>query len=98
MFPTQITFRNLRSSPDLGVRIRDLCEKLSHVHPRIVNCRVAIDHPLPQRKAVETPFVVEVRVRLPGVVDICAPPQQSTDIDTGLRKAFAAVRRQLRAS
>ena len=55
MFPTQITLRNLRSSPDLGVRIRDLCEKLSHVNPRIVNCRVAIEHPTPVRRMAQEP-------------------------------------------
>ena len=98
MFPTQITLRNLRSSPDLGVRIRDLCEKLSHVNPRIVNCRVAIEHPTPARRMAQepTPFLIEVRVRLPGVVDVVAPLQQSQDVDAALRKAFAAVRRQLR--
>jgi ribosome-associated translation inhibitor RaiA len=99
MFPTQITFRNLRSSPDMGVRVRDLCEKLSHVNPRIVNCRVAIEQPAPVRRAAQVPpFVIEVRVRLPGIVDIVAPPQQSDDVDTALRKAFASVRRQLRES
>jgi hypothetical protein len=43
-----------------------------------------------------TPYLIEVRVRLPGVVDVVAPTQQSQDVDAALRKAFAAVRRQLR--
>jgi len=45
---------------------------------------------------VTTPFLIEVRVRLPGVVDVVAPLQQSEDVDAALRKAFAAMRRQLR--
>ena len=88
MFPTQITLRNLRRSPDLTVRVRDLCEKLGHVHPRILSCRVAIEHATPS-------FLIEIQVRLPALEIVC-PQQKDVDIDAALRRAFSATRRQLR--
>jgi len=89
MFPTQITLRHLRSSPAVSVRVRDLCEKLGHIHPRIQNCRVAIEH------APEHPYSVEVRLRLPSS-EIVTPPLEDEELDVALRKAFATVRKQLR--
>ena len=98
MFPTQITLRNLRSSPELSVRIRDLCEKLGHLHPRILNCRVAIEQPLVRtRRAVPSisSYFVDVQVRLPDR-EIAAQPQQDAELEGAIRKAFVLVRRQLR--
>ena len=98
MFPTQITLRNLRPSPDLNVRVRDLCEKLGHVHPRILNCRVAIEltHAADGRsRVVPQPYTVEVRLRIP-TTEIVTPYLEDEELDAALKKAFAAIRRQLR--
>jgi hypothetical protein len=96
MFPTQITLRNLRPSTELSVRIRDLCEKLGHLHPRILTCRVAIEQSfIRSRKPVPMPYHVDVLVRLPGR-DIAAHPQEDLQLDTAIKKAFVLVRRQLR--
>ena len=98
MFPTQITLRNLRPTPELSVRIRDLCEKLGHLHPRILNCRVAIEQPIVRtRRAVRpaSPYFVDVQVRLPGR-EIAAEPQEDAELEAAIRKAFLIVRRQLR--
>ena len=95
MFPTQITLRNLRSSEELSGRVRDLCEKLSHLHPRILNCRVAIEHPLARRRDPPPPYLVDVQVRLPGR-EVGAEPQADAELDAALRKAFVLVRRRLR--
>jgi hypothetical protein len=96
MFPTQITLRNLPADAHLSTHVRDLCEKLSHLHPRILNCRVAIDHPtVRSRRPVPTPYFVDVQVRLPGR-EISAQPQADEELDAALRKAFLLVRRQLR--
>ena len=98
MFPTQITLRNLRSSPDLTVRVRDLCEKLGHVHPRILMCRVAIELMAPPNRkspSAVQPFTIELQVRLPQA-DIVSPKLADENLDVALRKAFAAMRRQLR--
>jgi hypothetical protein len=96
MFPTQITLRNMRSSEELSGRVRDLCEKLSHLHPRILNCRVAIELPLVRRRAPPPPYLVDVQVRLPGREIGLEPPQADAELDAALRKAFVLVRRQLR--
>ena len=96
MFPTQITLRNLRSSEELSGRVRDLCEKLGHLHPRILNCRVAIELPLARRRAPPPPYLVDVQVRLPGREIGLEPPQADAELDAALRKAFVLVRRQLR--
>jgi hypothetical protein len=98
MFPTQITLRNLRPSVELTDRIRDLCEKLGHLHPHILTCRVQIEQMLVRsRRAVPppSPYFVDVLVRLPGRM-ITAQPQQDLQLDLALRKAFVLVRRQLR--
>jgi hypothetical protein len=101
MFPTQITLRNLRPSPELSVRIRDLCEKLGHLHPRILNCRVAIEQPFVRAKRPSrtppppAPFFVDVQLRLPGC-EIALAPQEDAELDAAIRKAFVLVRRQLR--
>ena len=96
MFPTQITLRNLPPSPALSLRVRELCEKLTHLHPRILNCRVAIEQPRPDRRLPVTGYFVDVQVRLPGR-ELGVAPQGDTDLDAALRKAFLLVRRQLRA-
>ena len=94
MFPTQIIFHNLRK-PNFGHRVRDLCEKLGHAHPRIVNCRVAIDQAIPATKSLQAPFSVGVEVRLRDH-DVVVPRQEDADLDVALRKAFAAARKRLR--
>ena len=96
VFPTQITLRNLPPSPALSVRVRELSEKLTHLHPRILNCRVAIEQPRPNRRDAIAGYVVDVQVRLPGG-DVGVDPQGDADLDAALRKAFILVRRQLRA-
>lgn len=96
MFPTQITLRNLRSSQELSGHVRDLCEKLGHLHPRILNCRVAIEQPVVRaRVPTPHPYLVDVQVRIPGQ-ELAAGPQQDEVLDAALRKAFILVRRRLR--
>jgi len=101
MFPTQITLRNLPSSPGLSIRVRDLCEKLGHIHPRILNCRVAIEQASEGRPrtrlVIAPPFSVEVRLRIPSS-EIVTPQQEAEELDAALRMAFATIRRQLRAA
>jgi ribosome-associated translation inhibitor RaiA len=100
MFPTQITLRNLRPSPELHMRIRDLCDKLGSLNPKILSCRVAMEQPIvhfrrPPRVPPPASFVVDVQVRLPGR-EIAAPTQEATELEAAIRKAFSLVRRQLR--
>src|ERR1043165_6995344 len=96
MVPTKITLRNLRPSSQLSGRIRDLCEKLGHLHPRILQCRVAIEQTMVRsRKPVPSPYFVDVQVRIPGR-DIAVQPQEDMELEAAIKKAFVRVRRQLR--
>ena len=97
MFPTQITLRNLPPSPALSGRVRELCEKLTHLHPRILNCRVAIEQPRPTRRAAMTAYYVDVHLRIPSG-EVGMEPQADADLDAALRKAFLLIRRELRAA
>ena len=97
MFPTQINLRNLPPSPALSGRVRELCEKLTHLHPRILNCRVAIEQPRPTRRAAMTAYYVDVHLRIPSG-EVGMEPQADADLDAALRKAFLLIRRELRAA
>ena len=97
MFPTQITLRNLPPSPALSLRVRELCEKLTHLHPRILNCRVTIEQPRPARRATVTGYFVDVQLRIPSG-DVGVEPQGAPDVNGALKKAFLLIRRELRAA
>ena len=97
MFPTQIALRNVRPSPELSTRIRDLCEKLGHLNSRILTCRVGVQQLLvrTRRETTSAGYAVEVQVRVPGQ-EFNAGPEQNADLALALRKAFLVVRRRLR--
>jgi hypothetical protein len=101
MFPTQITLRNLSPRPELSLRIRELCEKLAHLHPKILCCRVTVEQPLSlHRRAFRMrpsppSFLVDVQVRLPGR-EVASLPQEAGELEAAIRKAFTLVRRRLR--
>jgi len=96
VFPTQITFRNLPPSPALSFRIRELCDKLTRVHPRILNCRVAVEQPRPVGRAPGMPYYVDVQLRLPEC-EVGIDRLGDADLDAALRRAFLLLRRELRA-
>ena len=98
MFPTQIILRNVRPSTELSSHVRDLCDKLSHVHPGILNCRVSIEQALAKsrrRTPHPEPFFVDVQVRVQGQ-QLNGQSEANLQLETALRKAFVLVRRQLR--
>ena len=91
MQATQITFHNLRRSPALSARIRELAERLDQHHSGIVHCRVALTEEATGRR--ERSSTVCVRVRIPGRDFVSE--QSGKDVYAALREAFDAVRRQL---
>jgi hypothetical protein len=96
VYPIQITYRNLPPSAQLSARIRDLCEKLGHLHPRVQMCRVAVEQvAVRARSAVPKPYRVDVRLRIP-TCEIVGPAEENVELDAALRRAFLLVRRQLR--
>ena len=93
MQSTQITLHNIRRSPSLSARIRELSERLETHHPGILNVRVAVSHDT-QRPAKGGTYSVVVRVRVPGR-EIVASHEHEADVYVAVRDAFNAMRREV---
>lgn len=93
MQSTQITLHNIRRSPALSARIRDLAERLESHNPDILNIRVAVSHgPASAKKG--GPYAVSLRVRIPGH-ELVASHESDEDVYIAVREAFLAMRHQL---
>ena len=93
MQSTQITLHNIRRSPALSARIRELSERLENHNPEILNIRVAVSHETGRPKK-GGPFSVTVRVRVPGH-ELVASHEDDEDIYVAVREAFLAMRHQV---
>lgn len=93
MQSTQITLHNIRRSPALSARIRELAERLETHNPEILNIRVAVTHEAGHPKK-GGPYGVCVRVRIPGQ-ELVASHQSDEDVYVSVREAFLAMRHQL---
>ena len=93
MQSTQITLHNIRRSPSLSARIRELSERLEAHHPEILNVRVAVSHEA-QRPEKGGPYSVAVRVRVPGH-ELAVSHEHHEDVYVAVRDAFNAMRREL---
>ncbi|HLJ30026.1 MAG TPA: HPF/RaiA family ribosome-associated protein [Candidatus Angelobacter sp.] len=63
-FPLQITFRNLKATPDAELWIRSEAAKLEAFYKRIMGCRVAVESPRGHRKG--SLFHVRIDLTVPG--------------------------------
>jgi ribosomal subunit interface protein len=90
---TQINLRNMRRSPALTERIRELSEKLEIQYPRVMKCRVAVEAAT-QRPRKGRAYRVSVNVHLPGQ-DLVSNHREDEDVYVAVREAFAAIERQL---
>ena len=89
----QITLHNIRRSPALSARIRELGERLENHWAEMIHCRVSVaQEPGPGPKG--RLFTVSVGVRLPGR-ELAAAGQHPEDVYLALREAFDSMRRQL---
>jgi ribosome-associated translation inhibitor RaiA len=87
----QITLHNIRRSPALSARIRDLGERLENHWAEMIHCRVSVSQePGPKGRT----FTVSVRVRLPDR-ELVSTAQPGEDVYAVLREAFDSMRRQL---
>ncbi|HEX6633719.1 MAG TPA: HPF/RaiA family ribosome-associated protein [Usitatibacter sp.] len=93
MQSTQITLHNIRRSPALSARIRELSERLEVHHSEILNIRAAVSH---QTQGVKKggPYTVVLRVRIPGH-ELVASRESDDDVYVAVRDAFLAMRHQL---
>ena len=94
----QITFRNMERSEWLAARIREHVQRLEHVFPRLIACRVAIE--LPHRHHRQgSHFRVRVDLSVPGGELVAGrfPAQHASHEEpyTALRDAFHKARREL---
>ncbi|HUI98970.1 MAG TPA: HPF/RaiA family ribosome-associated protein [Usitatibacter sp.] len=93
MQSTQITLHNVRRSPALSARIRELAERLETHNPHILNIRVAVSHEAaPPKKG--GPYAVTLRVRIPGQ-ELVASHESDADVYEAVRESFLAMRHQL---
>ena len=93
MQSTQITLHNIRRSPALSARIRELAERLEVHYPEILNIRVAVSHEAGHPKK-GGPYGVTVRVRIPGN-ELVASHESDEDVYVAVRESFLAMRHQL---
>ncbi|HET9470848.1 MAG TPA: HPF/RaiA family ribosome-associated protein [Usitatibacter sp.] len=89
----QITLHNIRRSPALSARIRDLGERLENHWSEMIHCRVAVAQERGPGAGSRL-FTVTVNVRLPGR-DLVASAQNREDVYAALREAFDVMRRDL---
>ena len=93
MQSTQITLHNIRRSPALSARIRELSERLETHNPNILNIRVAVSHEAAHPKNGGK-YAVTVRVRLPGR-ELVASHESADDVYDAVRESFLGMRQQL---
>ncbi len=93
MQSTQITLHNIRRSPALSARIRELAERLETHDPQILNIRVAVSHEAAHPKKGGA-YGVTVRVRVPGQ-ELVASHESAEDVYEAVRESFLAMRHQL---
>jgi ribosomal subunit interface protein len=93
MQSTQITLHNIRRSPSLSARIRELSERLESHHSEILSVRVAVSHDA-ERPAKGGTYSVMVRVRVPGR-ELVTSHEHDQDVYVAVRDAFNAMRREL---
>jgi ribosomal subunit interface protein len=93
MRQTQITIRDMSSSPALKSQIEERANKLERFYDRINSCRVVID--LPQKhKHNGKLYNVKIDLKVPGK-ELVVNRQSNKDAYVAIRNAFDALERQL---
>jgi ribosome-associated translation inhibitor RaiA len=89
----QITLHNVRRSPALSARIRDLGERLENLWSEMIHCRVSVAQEARPGGRGRL-YTVTVNVRLPAR-DLTATGRDADDVYLAVREAFDSMRRQL---
>lgn len=97
--PLQIAFKNLDKSDRVEALIRERVEKLEHVHPRLIGCRVVLEAPARSATA-KASLAISVELDVPGRPKIIAKRQDERRDAKGdnlklINQAFDAAQRQL---
>ena len=95
MRPVQISFRNMRVSPEIEEEIRSRAAWLESFHPAIVGCRILLEVPHRHRRHGQ-PLHVRIEVSLPGEdVVVNHEPVDASDAHVVIHEAFDVARRRL---
>jgi ribosome-associated translation inhibitor RaiA len=97
--PLQIAFKNLDKSDRVEALIRDRVEKLEHVYPRLIGCRVVLEAPT-RTATAKASLGISIELDVPGRPKIIAKRQDERRDAKGdnlklISQAFDAAQRQL---
>jgi cold shock CspA family protein len=96
--PTQISFRNMESSPAVEAQLRERTDALERYYPSILTCRIAVEAAHRHHRKGKL-FHIRVRLTVPGheIVVSRDPAEHHAheDIAVAIRDAFDATRRRL---
>lgn len=96
--PTQITFRNMESSPAVEAQLHERADALELYYPSILTCRIAVEAAHRHHHKGRL-FHIRIRLTVPGreIVVSRDPTEHHAheDIAVAIRDAFDATRRQL---
>jgi len=97
--PLQIAFKNLDKSEHLEILIRDRVDKLEHVYPRLIGCRVVLEAPT-RTATAKASLGISIELDVPGRPKIIAKRQDERRDAKGdnlkmINQAFDAAQRQL---
>lgn len=97
-FPLEIVIRDIPRTDEIEQRIHDKVEKLASLYDRITRCRVVVESPA-QAHHRKAPYKVHIELGVPGP-EIIVWKETDQDLDnqdlnTVLRDAFDAARRQI---
>jgi len=98
--PPEITYRNVEKTEDIENLIAEKIAKLEQICGYIVSCRIAIER-RHQHQQTGNPYRVRIGVTVPPghellVKRISTEAEREEPLPTVLRRAFDAMRRQLR--
>jgi len=91
--PLDITTRDTHLTDRNAALVRNKAEGLRKYYSRMTGCRVVIDGPGDRHRS-GGPFKVRITLEVPGS-NVIVDKQVSEDIESAIRSAFDAARRQL---
>ncbi len=91
---TDITFREIDSSPAVEEAVQRWADRLERIYDRIVSCHVTIERPHRHQRQQSEQFHVSLRVEVPGA-ELANTHHTHRDIYVAIADAFRTARRQL---
>ena len=93
--PAELFFRNMKPSQELTQLAKEQVDKLDHLYPHIVGCRVTIGLQNHTHKSGNVPDV-QIVIQVPGDTVTVSQQSDGGDAVAVLHKAFAVAAQQLK--